>query len=70
MNSLPDMALRTLVETRGLPSDSTCVLEADPGKVDIIRRKPGILFVSLQVGSLFFLTIISNFFIFVSDYCH
>ena len=32
-------ALRTLVESRGLPSDSTCVLEAEaePGKLDVKR---------------------------------
>ena len=41
-----------LVESRGLPSDSTCVLEAEPGKLDIKRRKPGILFISLQVGAV------------------
>ena len=41
-----------LVESRGMPSDSTCVLEAEPGKLDIKRRKPGILFISLQIGSV------------------
>ena len=45
-------ALRTLVESRGLPSDSTCVLEAEPGE-----RKPGILFFSLQADSLFKLAV-------------
>ena len=44
ISSLPGKALRTLVELRGLPSDSTCVLKAEPGKLDIKRRKPGILF--------------------------
>ena len=33
--------------SRGLPSDSTCVLKAEPGKLDIKRRKPDILFISL-----------------------
>ena len=33
--------------------DSTCVLEAKPGKLDIKRREPGILFISLPFGSLF-----------------
>ena len=42
-----------LVESRSLPSDSTCILEALPGKLDIKRHEPGILFVSLQVGSFF-----------------
>ena len=39
------------VELLGLPSDLTCVLKAEPGKLDIKRRKPGILFICLQVGS-------------------
>ena len=30
-----------LVESGGLPSDSTCVLKAEPGKLDIKRRKHG-----------------------------
>ena len=55
--SLPGKASRMLVESRGLPSDSTCVLEADPGELDIKSREPGILFISLQVGSLYKLTI-------------
>ena len=35
-----------LVESLGLPSDSTCVLVAEPGKLDIKRDGPGILFIS------------------------
>ena len=35
-------ASRMLVEERGLPSDSTCTLEAEPGKLEIKRREPGI----------------------------
>ena len=42
----------TLIEWRGLPSNSTCVLEAEPGKFYIKICEPGILFISLQVGSL------------------
>ena len=40
--------------SRGLPSYSTCVLKAEPGKLDIERREvhPGILFISLPVVSL------------------
>ena len=55
ISSLPGKASRTLVEWRGLPSDSTSVLEAKPGKRDtcIKRREPGILFISLQAVSLF-----------------
>ena len=36
-----------------LPSDSTCVLKAEPGKTDIKRRTPCILFISLPIVSLF-----------------
>ena len=37
ISSLPGKALRTLVEWLGLPSDSTCVLEAEPDKLGIKR---------------------------------
>ena len=37
-----------LLTSRGLQRDSSCVLEADPGKLDIKRRELGILFISLQ----------------------
>ena len=50
ISSLPGKASRTLVESRGLPSDSTCVLEAEPGKLDIKLCELGFLFICLQVG--------------------
>ena len=53
ISSLPGKAERTFVESQGLPSDSTCVLEAEPGKFNIKRCEPGILFISLQLASLF-----------------
>ena len=31
-----------MLTSRGLPSDSTCVLKAEPGKLEIKRREPGI----------------------------
>ena len=62
ISSLPGNTSRMLVELRGLLSDSNCVLEAEPGKLDIKRCKPGILFISLQVGSLFKLAIMAYFF--------
>ena len=37
------MALRGLVEPRGLPSDSTSELKAKPGELNIKRHEPGIL---------------------------
>ena len=36
-----------MLTSRGLPSDSTCVLKAEPGKLDIKTREPGILFIGL-----------------------
>ena len=51
-SSLPGMASRRLV-------DSTCILKAKPGKLDVRRREPGILFISLQVGSMFKLGIMT-----------
>ena len=38
-----------MLTSRGLPSDSTCVLKAELGKLDIKRCKPGILFISLPI---------------------
>ena len=45
----------------GLPSDSTHVLKAEPGKLDIKRCEPGILFISLSIVSLFNLPIMTVF---------
>ena len=56
---LPGKASGMLVELRGLLSDSTCVLEAEPGKLDIKRHEPGILFISLPISSLFKLAIMT-----------
>ena len=33
-----------MLASRGLSGDSTCALKAEPGKLDIKRREPGILF--------------------------
>ena len=49
---------------RGLPGDSTSVLKAEPGKLDIKRREPGNLFISLFIFSLFKLAIMTSFSIF------
>ena len=43
-----------------LPSDQTCILEAESGKLDIKRREPGILFISLSNGSLLKLVIMTT----------
>ena len=39
-----------MLTSRGLPSDSTCVLKAEPGKLDIKSREPDILFITLQTS--------------------
>ena len=59
ISSLPGKALRLLVTSQGLPSDSTCGLKAQPGQLDIKRRKPGNLLISLQANLLFKLTIMT-----------
>ena len=38
-----------MLTSRGLPSDSTSFLNAEPGKLDIKGRKPGILFIGLSI---------------------
>ena len=38
---------KSLLTARGLPSDSTSIIEAETGKFGIKRREPGILFISL-----------------------
>ena len=38
ISSLPGKALRMHVESRGLLSDSTCIIKTKPGKLDIKRR--------------------------------
>ena len=45
ISSLPGKALRTLVDVTRL--------KAEPGTLDIKRREPGILFISLPIVSLF-----------------
>ena len=41
-----------MMTSKGLPSDSKCVLKAEPGKLDIKRREPGILFILFNVYKL------------------
>ena len=53
-----------LLTSWGLPSDSTSVLKGEPGKPDIKRRSPGILFISKPIISLFKLAIMTPFSIF------
>ena len=59
-----------LLTLRGLLSNSTCILKAEPGKLDLKRCEPGILFISLQAESLFKLAVIMYLLIFVLIQCH
>ena len=68
--SLPGLALRMLMASQGLRSDSTRVLKAEPGKLDIKRRKPGILLISSPIISLFKLAIMFSLSRFVSIQFH
>ena len=54
-----------LVESGGLQSDSTCVLQAEPSNLDIKRGESGILFISIQVVSPFKLVSMTYLSIFV-----
>ena len=38
ISGLQGKALQTLVDLQGLPSDSSCILKAESGKLDIKRR--------------------------------
>ena len=38
-----------MLTSRGLQSNSTCILKAEPVKLDIKRHDPGILFISLPI---------------------
>ena len=49
VSSLLGKALRKLVKSCGLPSSLTCAFKAEPGKLDIKRREPGILFYQLTI---------------------
>ena len=48
-----------MLTSRGLPSDLTCVLKAEPGKLDMKRGKPGFLFISFPIIEHFKLAIMT-----------
>ena len=54
-----------MLASRGLPSESTSVLKAELGKLDIKRGEPGILFISLPIITLLKQAIMTKFSIFV-----
>ena len=68
--SLPGKDFRMLLELRGLPKDLICVLEAEPGKLEIKRCEAGILFISLPIGLLFKIVIMTYNYVFVSIQRH
>ena len=59
ISSLPGKALRTLVDIARLAERFNKRFKAEPGKLDIKRREPGILFISLPIVSLFKLAIMT-----------
>ena len=59
-----------MLNRTAMPDDSTCVLKAEPGKLDIKKHEPGVLFISLPIVSLFKLAIMTYFSIFVFIQCH
>ena len=65
ISSLPDTALRMLVDIARLAEPIQHVIKAKPGKLVIKRHKPGILFISLPIVSLVKLAIMTYFSIFV-----
>ena len=54
ISNLPGKALKTFVELRGWPSNSTCILETEPSTLDIKDA-----LISVQVGQLFKLAIMT-----------
>ena len=48
MSSLPGSASRRHVKRLGKPLDSTSILEALPGKLDVKRYSPSILYLMLK----------------------
>ena len=53
MSSLPGKALRTLVDIARLAERFNMHSQSQPGKLDIKRYEPGILFISLPIVSHF-----------------
>ena len=60
ISSLPGKASRMLVDITRLAERFNMRSRREPGKLDIKRPKPGILFISLQADSLFKLAIMTN----------
>ena len=54
-----------MLTSRGLPSDSACVLISEPGKLDIKRCEPGSLFISLPIVA----TLQTSDFDVIFDFC-
>ena len=69
ISSLPGNASRMLVDIARLaerkPHDSTCIINAEPGKLNIKRCEPVIIFINSPIVSLFKLAIMALFSILV-----
>ena len=63
-------ALRMLVDIARLAEQFNMHSQAEPSKLNIKRREPAILFISLQVDSLFKLVIMMSLSSFVLIQCH
>ena len=72
ISSLPGKTLRTLIDITRLAErfNMRSRTEAEAGKFDIKRRKPGILLIILPTDSLFKIAIMTYFSIFVLNQRH
>ena len=61
ISGLPDKVLRTLVDIARLAELFNMHSQSEPGKLDIKRHDPGILFISLPNVSLIKRAIMTNF---------
>ena len=59
ISSLPGQGFENACQIARLAEQFDMGFEAEPGKLDIKRRKSGILFISLPIGSLFKLAIMT-----------
>ena len=61
------MLQERLLASQGLPGNSTCILKAEPGKLDMKRPEPGILYITCSLPSWF--TLQTSKYDVMIDYC-
>ena len=61
LSSLPGSTSRMHIESLSKPRDSTSLLKALPGKLDIKRREPGILYICMKCRHLYLCSFWSDF---------